>query len=575
MNLYIMQPACSLKKRELPQGGDVRTLKKALSLMTILVVPALIMAACGGGDDEAPAATSPAAPTASAPRPTVAPTATPAPVVVPLVRVALSDMRTFGLLGSPGSLRMWTETLYDDMIGSWSDGKLNSDSGLVSSWTVSPDGQTFTLKTRNGVTFHNGDPATARDIKYTIDFNRIPEVGSGDAPQLNSNVETVTATDDNTVVFNLKKRNIFFDITVLSKNNTSGGHVMPQKAIEAVPLDTFRKAPVGSGPFKFKTLNVGQNIAVEAIDNHWYYGVPRVKQIEFHLVKNEESRLALLKTGGAEVVEASRKSSADLKRSNFVLVQDADSFIALLSLHEQSKTFDGKPNPLGNAQVRQALSLAIDRQALIDTFMNGLATATVDEPVGTRSLAYKQHPVPKQDLVQAKALLAQAGYPNGFELDGVITTWAGFPEGPEIQEAVHVWWEGIGIKVNRVPMELSNYIGAWGKQAFPKPTAHVYWNTNRTIPIVSLGQKSSAYRFRDGGMIEQLADEVTSAASIEEYIRIARSFQDTLIAEAGWPALFSGGAIYGAKAGIGAENWNLGTGAKSINIKQFASGKDG
>ncbi len=503
------------------------------------------------------------------------PTATAAPVQIPLMRVALSDMRSFGVTGSPGSLRQWSEPLYDDVVGMKSDGTLSDESGLGSSWETSSDGLIWTVKIRDGVVFHDGGDLTAEDVRFTYETLLREDFGSGNVSPYNRNVASMEAPDANTLVVNMAQKNIFFAHQILSPGSTEAGHVMSKAAIEAVPLDEFLKNPVGSGPFRFESLSVNEKIVYDAVDNHWYYGVPKVKRLEFHLVKDETARVALIKSGDIEVIEGTRASAKELTDAGFDLAVDPDSNVAVVMVHGQYQTeYNGVPNPLANAKARLALSYAIDRQAIADALMEGQAVPSLDYPVGSRSPGYVRLEPPTQDLDRARALLAEAGYPDGFEMDMTTATWGGLPEGPEIAEALAVMWEKIGITVNRKPVELSAWIGTWGAQGQQAPTVHaVYWASNRTVASMGLHDPEGAYRLGEDPEIHAAVQATTAAGNLEEHAAKAAIAHKLYQDRASVIPVVAAGTIFVVASGLGGDTWDLGKSSKGINIKMLAGGR--
>jgi len=491
------------------------------------------------------------------------------------MRVALSNMRSFGVIGSPGSLRQWSEPLYDDVVGMRSDGTLSNESGLATSWDTNTNGTRWTLNIRDGVVFHDGGKLTADDVRFTYEWLLLEEVGSGAVPPITRAIASSSAPDTNTVVFNLKAKNIFLGHTLLSAGSTEAGHVLSRAAIEGVSVADFQKSPVGSGPFSFGSLSVNEKIVYEAVDNHWYYGVPKVKQLEFHLVKDETARVALLKSGDIEVIEGTRASSKELGNAGFDLAVDPDSNVAVVMIHGQYQTeYNGVPNPLAVKENRLALSHAIDRQAIADALMEGMAVPSLDYPVGSRSPGYVHIEPPKQDLAKAKEFLAKAGNPNGFEMDMTTATWGGLPEGPEIAEALAVMWEKIGIKVNRKPVELSAWIGCWGKQCQEAPTVHaVYWASNRTVVSMGLHNPAGAYRLGEDPEIHAAVEATSAAGSLAEHAKNAAIAHKLYQDGASVIPVVAGGMIYAVAPGLGGDTWKLGKSSKGINIKELAGGK--
>ena len=556
------------------------------SLLGVGVAVSLIVAACGGG-------TATAVPTAV---PTKAPAATnttaPAPTATAVLtssgemNVALANMN-FELIMRDGTMRSYIDSMYDWVIGSTPDGKMDPASGLATSWTVAPDALSLTLKTRDGITFWNGNKASASDIRANLE--RVVATGfpgTGGAGTKSAGYIGSEVPDANTVVVKFGKPSLYFHINQFSRlaGGSEPSHVIDGKYFAEVGEAGYNKAPSGSGPYKFKSVTIGDNVTVEAVTRHWLRGVPRTKTLTFKQVPEGSTRLALLRSGGADLALIGRAQLEDVKKAGLQIFARDNSGCGCWRIDEQYKAEypNYGPNPLADARVRQALDwYAIDRKAIVDTFMKGLATPSMNYPVFSRDPAYKALPVPAYDPAKAKALLDAAGFPQKtggrFELDFVIVPRPQIPEGQEIAESMAVYFEQLGIKVNRRPMEYANYRDTLttGK-GFTKPTVFGVWFLAGS-PVAGAG--ISGVNWRKGGSlfatawdedVAKVADLWGQAKTQDDYIKLGQQYQQILYDKGLTSILFSTGEIIAASAKV-PKAYNLGTAGYSFQFEVAAA----
>src|SRR6185436_9158643 len=165
---------------------------------------------------------------------------------------------------------------------------------LAESWQESEDGLTYEFKLRPNLTFHNGDPVTSEDVKFSFDRYK----GTA-ATALHEHVKDVEIVDPRIVRFHLKAPWPDF-MTFYGTTATAAGIVVPKKYLEQVGEDGFKKHPIGLGPYKFVSQTPGIELVMEAVESYWRT-VPHVKRLVFKSVPEPATRLALLKTGGVDI----------------------------------------------------------------------------------------------------------------------------------------------------------------------------------------------------------------------------------------------------------------------------------
>ena len=319
---------------------------------------------------------------------------------------------------------------------------------LAESFTQSKDGLTYEFVLRKGVKFHNGDPVTAADVKFSFDRYR----GAG-AKLLKERVREIQIVDPGRVRFQLKEPWPDF-MTFYGTSATGAGWIVPKAYVEKVGEDGFKKAPIGAGPYKFVSFTPGIELVMEAWDGYWRKA-PNIKRLVYRSLPEETTRAAALKKGEVDIAYLlTGPVAADIQRTpGFKLVAPKESQGTFwLDLPDQ---WDPK-SPWHDRRVRQAASFAIDRQAL-----NQAETLGFSKPTGSlipRALEFSRFFEPDPfDPPKAKRLLAEAGYPNGFDA-GDFTPW---PPYFSMGEALAAYLQTVGIKTRIVTMERGAMTMAW------------------------------------------------------------------------------------------------------------------
>src|SRR5215475_3209685 len=317
---------------------------------------------------------------------------------------------------------------------------------LAESWSESKDGLTYEFKLRQGVTFHNGDPLTAEDVKFSLE--RYHGIG---AILFKDKLQAVEIVDPYLVRLHLKEPWPDF-LTYLGTPATSVGWIVPKKYLERVGDDGFKKHPIGAGPYKFVSQKEGIELVLEAYEGYWRK-VPHVKTLVMRSIPEDSTRLAMLKTGEADIAYAMMGPMAEeVKRdSKLTLAYSAGQGIFFIFFNEQS---DPK-SPWHDLRVRQVLNYAIDRQALSEQQTLGMSppTGNIVPRAFEFALPIENDPATPE---KARQLLKEAGYPNGFDA-GDIT--AG-PPYYALAEGVATYLQAVGIRVKVRPMERAAHLNA-------------------------------------------------------------------------------------------------------------------
>src|SRR5438445_2825640 len=323
---------------------------------------------------------------------------------------------------------------------------------LAESFAASEDGRGYEFVLRDGAKFHNGDPVTAADVKFSFDRYR------GTAHDLlKQRVAAVETPDPRHVRFQLKEA--WPDFLTFYSTMTGAGWIVPRKYVEKVGDDGFKKPPIGAGPYKFVSFNPGVELVFEAFDQYWRRP-PTVKRLVFKVIPDETTRLAALKGGEIDLVYSIRGELAEeLQRTPGLTLKPVfPPGTQFLYFPEQ---WDPK-SPWHDERVRRAASLAIDRKTINQALTLGYSKLAGNSFVADMFEYYWQPPAPVYDPAKAKQLLAEAGYPNGFDAGAYYcdSSYA------NLGEAVLNNLSLVGIRVKLRPIERAAFIKGYAEKTY-------------------------------------------------------------------------------------------------------------
>ncbi|WP_421577741.1 ABC transporter substrate-binding protein [Shinella sp. M31] len=345
-------------------------------------------------------------------------------------------------------------------------GTANLVPSLAESFEVAPDGLTYTFKLRKGVKFTNGREIVAGDVKYSIERAVNPKTQgpgagffgaikgfdelTGGKSELLSGIET---PDDQTVVFHLSRPDATF-LHVMAINFAS---VVPKEAVEAAAGD-FGKKPVGSGSLVLKDWTIGQKLVFERNPDYFVKDVPHVDKVTVEV--GQEPLVALLRLQKGEVDIA----GDGIPPAKFLEIKNSPDGAAMIvdgeQLHTGYITLNTKVKPFDDVKVRQAVNMAINKER-ITRILNGRATAA-NQILPPLMPGYdKAFTGYAYDVEKAKALLAEAGHPDGFET--VLYSTNTDPQ-PRIAQAIQQDLAAIGIKAEVRALAQGNVIAAGGTE---------------------------------------------------------------------------------------------------------------
>ena len=318
---------------------------------------------------------------------------------------------------------------------------------LAESWKESPDGLTYEFKLRRGLKFHNGEPVTADDVKFSFDRYQ----GAG-AREFRARVRHCEIVDPLTVRFHLKEPWPDF-MTFYGTTATAAGIVLPRKYFEQVGAEAFRQRPIGAGPYRLVGQRPGVDVTLEAYPAYWRHA-PFVQRLVLKSVPDSTTRLTMLKSGQTDFAMFLDGPDAESvkKDARFTLVDTRHASIFWIEFPEQ---WDPR-SPWNDKRLRQAVNYALDRKTTNEAACLGFCPPAGVIVPRVMDFALQVSP-PPYDPDKARQLLAEAGYPRGFDA-GEFVPIPGFPT---VGEAALNNLNAVGFRTRMRPMERAAFYAAW------------------------------------------------------------------------------------------------------------------
>ena len=328
--------------------------------------------------------------------------------------------------------------VFEGLVKPDSDG--NFVDAVASEHSVSDDQLTYTFTLRDGVVFHNGAECTVDDVLYSFETCAATTVNSAVAEALSAIVDT--KTEGNQISFTLSAPNSDF-ISYVSN-------------VYIVPKDYAEQAtqPVGTGPFKYVSRSVQENVVLEK--NADYYGEQaKLDKVTYKIFEDNTAMMTALNAGGLDLVAHLTSDQVNTLTNGYDVLEGTMNLVQAVYLNNAVAPFD-------NQQVRQALCYAIDRQSIMDMIADGHGTALGSSiyPAFTKYFLPELVQKYPYDPAKAKELLAQAGYPNGFDM--TISVPSNYQPHMDTAEVVAEQLRAVGVNVTIQPMEW----GVWHEQVY-------------------------------------------------------------------------------------------------------------
>lgn len=354
----------------------------------------------------------------------------------------ITDVTTFRGVG----------TMYEALTKQDESGQVGP--GLAVSWSVSPDRRTWTFKLRPGVTFHDGAPFNAQAVKFTYDRILNPATGSPRRSSLEM-VESTEAIDD--LTFRLTTKEPFAPLLAqLSAYNVyilSPSHVQKEGA-------NFSRTASGTGPFRLQRWQPGERLVVVRNDRYWGEK-PKLDAVSFIVVPEDSARTLLLLSGQADVIT----------ELPYIMVKKLGSLDAVRVIRKPGyRTIYLGMNqavpPFNDIRVRQAVAHAVNKPALVQGPLSGIGTLGGSLESSVIDGSARELPAYPFDPARAKQLLADAGLPNGFSTEFMVTTGR-YNMDRQVAEAIQGQLAAVGIKASIQAPEFGAYLAALNKGRVP------------------------------------------------------------------------------------------------------------
>ena len=310
------------------------------------------------------------------------------------------------------------------------------------------DDTTWEVKLKEGVTFHNGEALDAEDVKFTLE--RVA-LDSTLLDHINYNsIKEVEVIDD--LTFNIITNEP--DPALLNRLSRIASSILPSEYIDEKGMDYFLDNPVGTGPFKFSEWIRDDRVVLEVYDDYFAGKNEEWDEVVFRVIPENSTRVSELLTGGVDI-------ATNMPPSEWKRIEDNDG--THLSQGTSNRTMmiflrSTEGYPTSDPKVRKALDLAIDNKAITDNLLNGAGTPTITRVApGNFGFAEDLYDTYNYDVEEAKKLLTEAGYPDGFEMT-FHSPKGRYLQDAEVAEMVAGMWSAIGVKANVEFMEWSSFV---------------------------------------------------------------------------------------------------------------------
>jgi len=394
---------------------------------------------------------------------------------------------------------------------------------------------TWEMKLRKGVKFHNGEPFNAESVKFSFDRVLNPEQKS----PIRGNftwIKSVDIVDEHTVRIVTDK-----PYPVIHETLTFGNFGMvPPKYVKEKGDAHFAKNPVGTGPFKFVEWRKGERTTVEANEQYWK-GAPAIKTIVFRVIPETATQIAELLSGGVDILRAVPPDQISAIGKSGVARVTATQILRVVFLQLDGDGRAGK-TPLTDVKVRRAINHAVNVDEIIQKVLGGMAVRT---PAGTNPMAFGFDPAIKPhayDPEAAKKLLAEAGFPNGFEV--TLNTYAGsIVSVDQVAQATMGYLAKVGIKIKPrhfadVGQYLANFRGSkldgmtmasWGYNSVFDSDFIYYIHFHTGQP----------YAYNTAKEMDQWLDEARSVVDPKKRQELYSRFQRFMVDQAFWVPMYA------------------------------------
>lgn len=321
---------------------------------------------------------------------------------------------------------------------------------LAERWQVSPDGKTWTFFLRRGVPFHGGlGDVTAEDVKFSLELLAGKDSLASTTSYWRKTIDRIEVVDPHTVRLHLKTpaADLLFELS-----NGREAQIVSRKHLTSVGVEKAAEKPVGTGPYELVEWRKGEFMRFRALDKHWRV-VPQFKELVFRFVPEDSTRVAMLRTGDADIIELPRSLKKEVVGAGLEARRSLWPGVVVFGIlggqyMKERPTYNAKV-PWLDKRVREAMNLAVNRPAIVEHLFLGEAQANTVPIIPSwvkeyNNPAWKPY---RYDPARAKQLLAEAGYPNGFTAEWRAYLLSGVPELVPASEALQIDLAKIGVKL--------------------------------------------------------------------------------------------------------------------------------
>lgn len=432
--------------------------------------------------------------------------------------------------GPSGMSHVVIEQVYSTLMALDPDAKPYPE--LAESYEAAPDGLGYTFTLRQGVTFHNGDPLTAEDVKFSFDRLRAKDSGYSYGSQVET-IADIEVVDPHTVRFRLTKPTGPFLVYMAFP----GSSIVPKRLVESG--HDLNAQPVGSGPFRFVGYQPRTAIKFERNPSYFEQGKPYFDAMEYRIISDVTALTNAVMSGQVNFSnEIPAKDWSKVRGNPGLAAQTLEGSRYYWLLPNNSKA------PLDNPKVRQAVAVAINRKAIAQGAFFGQATPILGGVVPEWNWGYAglEFFKPEGDPARAKALLAEAGHPEGFEIS--MTIASSFPPMMAMAPIVQANLQAVGIKAKIGTMEIPRYWDeVWATSNFDITT--MYWLSPLADPDdfvgnnYKCGMSINVQKYCSPAM-DAILDRAKAAPTQEERKALYKEMQQLSLDEMGQVPLVNG-----------------------------------
>jgi peptide/nickel transport system substrate-binding protein len=479
-------------------------------LSSVILLLALLLAACGGQTAPAPAATEPPQTEAEATEsePTEEDSRGTLRVAYGVWYGGIETMDPHAYVSFWDAMPLVYDTLARP------DDNWQPIPELATAWEPNEDASIWTFTLRDDVTFHDGTPFTSADVAYTFAHIMEPEI-DGTAKSVLQIIDQVETPDEQTAIFHLTQPHAEFPVLLMGFETS---------IIPADSGDTIGETGIGTGPFKLETLDPAGTTRLVANDDYWQ-GKPGLAAVEFIGIPETGARLQALQAGQIDLLhELSPQEAQQLTtHTEFIVDQFPSGIWYGYAMRTDTPPFD-------DVRVRKAMQLVVDRQQILDLTYGGQGTISCDTPVWSQD-PYRWDGECPQDIEQAKALLTEAGYADGLDVtlftSDVLAPFIPMAEVYQQQAAA----AGINVTIEQVPAD-SFYTEVYGVESFLSG-GEIQYPADISLHLIFGPDSPLNIMYMDNPEFNQLLQQARAEMDPEERTQWYLEAQEWLLAESG------------------------------------------